>query len=275
MKPNHDEMGVGATEDLSLRVSVATYNQVIFPHPENGIMMLALERRATVRKDGSVSIRSQPFGGGVRILNPAPLQAIIGKIQFDSERSKQEQDFRILIPSSKWELIKEYCLHHLEFEDEDEIEIETEPDRELTEEFMDAINVKLNPKQYTVQPLGFVIENKPVRSKNDYALGQLTVHLYRVFKVQMIDLILCKVMWSVSQLYSNQDLGERALQDLEYGGQGRANTMLTLPLSQVRESYLALLPEMRYRKIMIDNHELDESVLAILEDIEVPQYQRL
>ncbi len=109
-----------------LRASVATYNQVIFPNPEDGIMMLALERRATVRKDGSVSIRSQPFGGGVRILNPAPLQAIIGKIQFDSERSKQEQDFRILIPSSKWELIKEYCLHHLEFEDEDEIEIETE-----------------------------------------------------------------------------------------------------------------------------------------------------
>jgi hypothetical protein len=32
---------------------------------------------------------------------------------------------------------------------------------------------------------------------------------------------------------------------------------------------------MRYRKIMIDNHELEESVLAILEDVDVPQYQRL
>jgi hypothetical protein len=51
--------------------------------------------------------------------------------------------------------------------------------------------------------------------------------------------------------------------------------MLTLPLSQVRESYLALSPELRYTKIMIDNHELEESVLAIFEDIEVPQYQRL
>jgi hypothetical protein len=258
-----------------LRASVATYNQVLFPHPEDGTMMLALERRATVRKDGSVSIRAQPFGGGVRILNPTPLQGIIGKIQFDSERSKQERDFRILIPPSKWELIKEYCLHHLEFEDEEEIEIESEPDRELTEEFMDAINVKLNPKQYTVQPLGFVIENHPVQSKNDYALGQLTVHLYRVFKVQIIDLTLSKVMWSVSQLYADQDLGERALQNFEDGGKGRANTMLTLPLNQVREAYLALSPEMRYRKLIIENHELDESVLAVLEDIEVPQYQRL
>ena len=29
-----------------LRASVATYNQVIFPHPEDGVMMLALERKA-------------------------------------------------------------------------------------------------------------------------------------------------------------------------------------------------------------------------------------
>jgi hypothetical protein len=258
-----------------LRASVGTFNQVLFPHPEDGTRMLALERQATVRKDGSVSIRAQPFGGGVRILNPTRLQTIIGKIQFDSERSKQEQDFRILIPPSKWELIKEYSLHHLEFEEEEDSEIESGPDRELTEEFMETINVKLNGGQYTVQPMGFVVENKPVQSKNDYALGQLTVHLYRVFKVQMIDSSLCRVMWSVSQLYSDQELGERALQNLEYGGKGRANTILTLPLDQVKESYLALAPEMRYQKIVIDNHELDESVLAILEDIEVPQYQRL
>ncbi len=258
-----------------LRASVATYNQVIFPHPEDGTMLLALERKATVLKDGSVSVRSQPFGGGVRILNPASLQAIIGKLQFDSERSKQEQDFRILIPPSKWELIKEYCLHQLEFDDADEIEIESGPDRELTEEFMDAINVKLNPMQYTVEPLGFVVENNPVRSKNDYALGQLTVHLYRVYKVQIVDLTLCKVMWSVSQLYSDKELGEHALQNFENGGKGRANTMLTLPLRQVRESYLALSPEVRYRKIMIDHHELEESVLVVLEGVDVPQYQRM
>lgn len=258
-----------------LRASVATYNQVIFPNPENGIMMLALERKATVLKDGSVSILSQPFGGGVRILNPTPLQGIIGKIQFDSERSKQEQDFRILIPPSKWELIKEYCLHHLELEDDEEIELESDPDRELMEEFLETIKVKLNPGQYTVEPLGFVIENSPVQSKNDYARGQLTVHLYRVFKVQMIDSTLCKVMWSISQLYSDQSLGELALKDFEAIGRGRANTILALPLQTVKEAYLARAPEVRYRNIIVENHELDESVLAVLEDIEVPQYQRI
>ena len=258
-----------------LRASVATYNQVIFPHPEDGTMMLALERKATVLKDGSVNVESQPFGGGIRILNPAPLQKIIGTIQFDSERSRQEQDFRILIPPSKWERIKEYTLHHLELDDEDDIELESGPDRELTEEFMDTINVKLNPGQYKVQPLGFVIENSPVQSKNDYSRGQLTVHIYRVFRVEVIDPILCRIMFGISQLYSDQDLRDLALQDFEHGGQGRANTILTLPLNMVRDAYLSLPPQERYKKIVIDDHELDESILAILDGIDVPQYQRV
>jgi len=57
-----------------LRVSIATSNQVIFPHPENGTLMLALERKATVLKDGNVNVRAQPFGGGVKILNPKSLK---------------------------------------------------------------------------------------------------------------------------------------------------------------------------------------------------------
>lgn len=256
-----------------LRASVATYNRVVFQHPEDGTRMLALERKATVMKDGTVSVLAQPYGGGVHILNPTPLKKIIGEIQFDSERSKHERDFRILIPPSKWELIKEYSLRHLE--EEDDIELESEPDRELTEEFFETINVRLNPGQYTVRPLGFVIENRPVRTKNADAPGQLTVHLYRVFEIDIVDPVLCKIMLTVSQLYSDSDLGERAQQDLEYYGKGRSNTILALPLNQVVETYLSLPSEERYRKIVVDDHELDESVLVLLENVDVPQYQRL
>ena len=80
-----------------LRVSVATYNQVVFPHPENRTTMLALERKATVLQDGSVNVRAQPFGGGVKILDPNSLEELLGELRFDSERSKLEEDFRILI----------------------------------------------------------------------------------------------------------------------------------------------------------------------------------
>ncbi len=261
------------TETKQLRASVATYNRVIFQHPDNGMQMLALERQGTMQEDGSIKVRGQPFGGGIHILNPTPLQKIIGKIQYDSERSKNEQDFRILIPPSKWELIKEYCLRHLK--DEEDIDLETEPDRELTEEFFETIKVKLNPGQYTVQPQGFVIENNPVRSENAHARGQLTVHLYRIYEVQILDPVLSRILLTISQMYADQDVAALAQQDADNYGKGRFNTVLTLPLDSVMDAYLALPPEARYREITVDQHVLDESVLAILPGVEVPQYQRM
>jgi hypothetical protein len=256
-----------------LRVSVATYNRVVFAHPEDGTPMLALERKARVMEDGSISVRAQPFGGGVHILNPTPLQNIVGEIRFDSEQSRYEKDFRILIPPSKWELIKEYCLRHLT--DEEDIELESVPHRELAEEFAEASKVYLSQDHYAVRPLGFVIENSPVRTENADARGLLTVRLYRIFEVQIVDLTLCRVMLTVNGLYSAQDLRARALRNFEDYDKRRATTILTLPLESVKKTYLALPLEQRYRKLVIDGHELDESVLAILMDVEVPQYQRL
>jgi hypothetical protein len=256
-----------------LRVSVATYNRVLFEHPEDGTQMLASERQATVLEDGTVNVRAQPFGGGIHILNPTPLKKIVGEIKFDSERSKHEQDFRILIPPSKWELIKEYCLRHLK--DEEDIELETEPDRELTEEFFDTIKVKLGPGQYTVQPQGFVIENNPVRTGNAYARGQLSVHLYRIYEVHILDMMLSRVMVAISQLYSDQDVGKLAQQDFENYREGRFNTILTVPLEKVTAAFQALPPDQRYREIIVEDHRLEESVLAILGDVDVPQYERL
>ena len=40
----------GLNEIKQLRVSVATYNRVIFLHPEDGTQTLALERQATVQR---------------------------------------------------------------------------------------------------------------------------------------------------------------------------------------------------------------------------------
>jgi hypothetical protein len=120
-----------------------------------------------------------------------------------------------------------------------------------------------------------VIENHPAPTTNAYARGQPTLRIYRIFEVQVIDERLCAAMLKGSRQFSVQDLGRLALQDLQKGDQGRANAILTLPLSQVRAAYLDIPPEMRYRAITVAGHRLDESVLAILEDLEVPQYQRL
>lgn len=235
--------------------------------------MLALERKATVTKDGNISVQAQPFGGGVRILNPNSLKEIFGEIQFDSERSKHEMDFRILIPPLKWEAVKQYCLQHLE--NPNDPELESIPDRELIEEFEDTLHVELNPNQYIVQPMGFVIENQPVWTENWYARGQSTVRIYRIFEASIVDIELCRTMLAASQRYSDQELGMLAMKDLQHGGKGWANSILTLPLERVTQSYLALKPGMRYRKIVMENHRLDESVLAVIENVDTPQYQRM
>lgn len=252
-----------------LRVSVATYNQVVFPHPKDGTTMLAMERKATVLKDGSINVRAQPFGGGVKILDAKPLEELIGEIQFDSERSKQEQDFRILIEPSQWEAVKQYCLQHLA--QPDDSALESAPDRELAEEFDETMGVELKQSQYTVESTGFVLEDKPVFTENWHAHGFPTVRVYRVYKVQLIDEGICQTLLATTQRVSDDELRESAL---EKEG-GRANSVLALPLHILRETYLAFPPEARYQKIKVAGNQLDESVLAVLGDVDVLQYQRI
>ncbi len=251
-----------------LRVSVATYNQVVFPHPENGALMLALERKAAVL-DGSVNVRAQPFGGGVKLLNTNSLKKIVGEIQFDSDRSKQEQDFRILIEPSQWEAVKQYCLLHLQ--DPNDPELESAPARELVEEFEETMGMVLKRSQYAIQPMGFVIEDNPVWTENWYARGFPTVRVYRTYKVEIIGGNLRQNLVGTSQQVSDEMLGKRALEN----GRGRANSVLALPLDRVREAFLALPPEKRFNITEVDRHKLDASVLVVLEDIEVSQYLRL
>jgi hypothetical protein len=109
--------GVGPTEGLSLRVSVATLDRVIFKRPADGTLMLALERKATLIGDTdkrSVYVRAQPFGGAVRILSLDALREVVDAFKFDSNRSEAEQDFRLLIQPVAWEAVKQFhtCVRH-------------------------------------------------------------------------------------------------------------------------------------------------------------------
>jgi hypothetical protein len=257
-------------EKASLRVSVATLDRVLLHH--NGRQLLALERQAIALKNGRTRIRVQPFGGGIQILDASSLEDMLGEIQFDSERSERIRDFRILIPPSRWESVKQYCLRHLS--NLHDTEIEATPDRELVEEFKGTLDMDLNPDQYTFTPIGFVIEDHPVPTNNVNARGLPTVRIYRIFEVCIVDDLLSRSIWTASEAYTDQELGRLALQNYKNGGKRWKNTVLALPLDSVKQSYLALPSEKRYGKIIVDHHRLDESVLAILEGVEVPQYKR-
>jgi hypothetical protein len=262
--------------DLNWRVSVATLDRVIFPGPEDGTLMLALERRATLTVGtgprGAI-VRSQPFGGAIRIRDSEALHALIGDFSFDSERSQTQQDFRILIRPSNWERVKQVCLEHLE--NPDDPVLESDPCRELVEELAEGLEIILQSNQYTYRPVGFVVENRPTPTDNVYSPGHPTVRIYRIFEVRIVDAGLRAAMLTSSRRYSDQDLQTLAFEDAGNPEGGRANSVLALPLKVITGSYLAIPSAARYALRSIQGHQLDASVLAILEGIDVPQFQWL
>ena len=276
MKPNHDEIGVGATENLNLRVSVATLVRVLFENPRDGNLMLALERKATLReaeKERLVEVKSQPFGGAIRILDLRALRDRIRDFHFDSERSRSEQDFRIFIQPSAWETVREFCIEH--FSRVDSPVLETDPGRELAEEFADALKINLRQDQYIHKPVAIVVEDDPAPTENIHAKGILTVRVYRIFEATISDPSLAHTIMINSESLSHQDLCDLALEDAQNGGKGRANAILALQMKLISNVYLAMSPKERHAPILFEKNLLDETVPAVLDGITIPKYQRL
>jgi hypothetical protein len=263
------------TESLSLRVSVATLVRVVFDHPHTDETLLALERKASVTVaagEPQVRVWAQPFGGGIQFRNLAPLQNLIGNFEFDSERSRSENDFRILIRPADWPALRQFCLE--QFQTTQPV-LDSDPARELEEEFADALNIQLKPDQYTQQPVAIVAENTPTPTGSHRALGINTVRLYRIFEARIVDPDLVLALLTNSEAQSDADLHAQALADFQRGGRGRANAVLAMPLKQVTDAYLALPPEARLQPLNFNNHLLDVTVTAVLANVSVPIYEVL
>ena len=267
---------VGATEELSLRVSVATLVRVVFKHPKDGSLWLALERKATLHKGKHrprIEVKSQPFGGAVRIRDVSALRDLIGDFHSDSERSRSERDLRIFIKPSDWAVVREMCKRRLSHPD-DPI-LEGDPRRELSEEFADALKIDLQPDQYSSGPIASVVEDHPTPTENTRAEGHPTARVYRLFEAAILDPSLADLMMKNSEHYSDLDLLELVLEDARKGGKGRANAVLAFPMERLRDHYLATPPEERDALILFQGHRLDETAAVVLEGIEVPKYRRL
>ncbi|MBW6467164.1 MAG: hypothetical protein K0B06_11720 [Brevefilum sp.] len=269
-------VGIGPTGALSLRLSVASLVRVLFANPRDGTAMLALERKATLvetAQEPMVEVKAQPFGGAVRIVDMQALQALIGAFHFDSERSRSEGDFRLFIQPSSWPALRELCLERLGCEYDPVLE--SDPGRELTEEFFDALGIKLLPGQYESEPTGLVVEGQPQPTGNPRARGYPTARVYRVFEAWITDPPLAQVLLDNSEGVSDQALCERALRDAGSGGKGRANAAFALPLGSITSFYVGLSPNERNQPVNFEGHQLDETVAAVLAGIRVPKYQRL
>jgi hypothetical protein len=274
-RPGTSAIGIGPTVELSLRVSVAALARVILEHPETGTAMLALERRATLQDAGTghVQIKSQPFGGAIRIHDLDAVQRQIGDFRFDSEDSRLEQDFRIFIRPSTWQALRAFCLRHLG--EPNNLILESDPARELTEEFADTLAVQLKPEQYAYQAIGTILENDASPTGNLRARGYPTVRVYRIFEARVLDSALASEMVKISERCSDPDLREHARTNLEKGGRGTANAVLTLPLEAINEFYSAVQFKARNEPVTFRDHLLDETVAAILDGVAVPKFLRV
>lgn len=268
-------VGIGATDALTLRVSIAALVRVLFQHPEHGETMLALERRATLYNTESrhaVEVKSHPFGGALRIHDVAALQNRIGGFHFDSEQSRAEQDFRIFVRPSAWGIVKEFCLEYLT--QPDDSVLESDPRRELSEEFAETLGIQLKPDQYTCHAAGLILENDPSPTENDRARGYPTARIYRIFEAHIIDSSLGRALIANDERYSDEALSRRARETLQTDGTGQANGVLTLPWQALTAFYSTLDPGIRSQPVLFQNYKLDETVAAVL-DIDVPKYQRM
>ena len=274
MTPDPQEVGIGATAELSLRVSVATLTRVLFKNPDDDELMLGLERKATLQRtaDGeTVRVKSQPFGGGIRILDLRPMQDLVGDFHFDSERSRAEEDFRIFIRPSAWPSLRQFCLQHIVL-DGDHI-LETSPSRELVEEFAETLGIDLRPEQYLCRPVATMVEDKAILTENIYASRTPTVRVYRIFEADITDVVLARLMLKNSDDLSHQRLSQQAMADAQNGGRGRANDVLSLPWERLQSVYRAMSPATRNAPILFAENRLDSTVAAIVEGIAVPRYQ--
>jgi hypothetical protein len=269
-------IGIGPTDELSLRVSVAALVRVIFENRPSHDLMLALERKASLTQQagsGPANVKAQPFGGAIQIYDARRLQDAIGDFRFDSQESRSQQDFRLFIRPAAWTSVREFCLQHFRMGNGQILE--SDPDRELAEEFADALQIQLKPDQYAYQPSGTIIEDHPESPRNSRPRGVPTVRIYRIFEAHIRDSSLALALLRNSQRHSDADLAAIAQENVQNGGPGWANAVLVLPLKQLALHYASISLEARNQPTSFQSYQLDETVACILEDVAVPKYQRL
>ena len=248
--------------DPRLRVSVAALCRVVFPHPQTGELLLAMERR-TAWINGAVRVQAQPFGGALRILDLDRFRLAIGEFDYDSPRSQHEQDLRILIPPPAWEPARDFILSQLQ-SDQSEV-IETGPCRELEEEFVESAGIALLPAHYIYHPLRTFVQNQPQPTSSSRMPGAATVRIYQIFEVAILDAQICHTLLENSQHSTDEDLQASADADLARGGHGRANGSLVIPFDEVKKAFLNLPPSEDSQTQMVLGHRFNATSSLLLE----------
>lgn len=266
--------GVGPSTERSLRVSAATLARVVFPHPEDGAPVLALEHKAIVHPGDNgpqVTVQAQPFGGAVRLPSPDALDLHLGGFNYDSRRSQSEQDMRVFIQPSSWRALVTLCSKVL---DADRPLINVDPSRELREEFADSLAIELHADQISIEPTALLVERVPTPTVNLRAPGRPTARIYWIHEVVILDEALCRLILARSEDQSAAALSVAALEAAHGSGWGRANGILAAPLARIEAVYRSTPLRTRAAPLPFGDTRLAANVAAVV-GIESPRYEPL
>jgi hypothetical protein len=249
----------------NLRVSVASLCRVTFDHPDEGSPWLAFERRATVHPGPppQAFVTLVAFGGAAQLRQAQALAAVVPGFSFDSHLSEAEQDFRILIPPAAWPVVRAFCLSHLS--DPLHSIIDASPDRELAEEFSEDLNWEIAASHYTAASIGAVIEDTPVPSDNARAAGALTVRVYQIHEVRLLDTQLIQAI-----LDGNNKPDSALVSSAVQSSLGRANAASALPAAHVTAAIHALIPAAQPQPFTVNGHRFDPSASALFPEFSLP-----
>lgn len=259
-------LGVGPTPELTLRVSAASLVRVTFPNPDDGQVMLALERKAGAGPNGTAVV-AQPFGGGARLLRPEALLGRIPAFHFDSLRARDEQDFRILVRPEDWPAVRRFCVEQFSAGGGDALE--ADPARELAEEAAETLGFDLLSAHYRLKRLGILVEGQPQATHNIHAERVPTARIYHLFEAELLDEGLARLILARSVDLPDSRLAQMA----QASPRGRANSVLALPLDALRRAYLDLPAERRDGTWTAEGHTLSGNVAALLPGVRAPKYE--
>jgi len=260
-----ERAGVGATEELSLRVSTGVLTKTTFRHPETGESMLVLERKGVVEfsPNGSKEkLEAQPLGGASRLNDPNALLKLTGRFNFDSTESAQESDFRVQIRPRDWPRVKEFCVHH--FMNPGTNVVEADPTRELSEELSDALGIAVSNDSYAAVNLGVVLRGGAITDRAGVS-GQQTVRAFNVYHVELTDPALIQAVLDNSSSVSDSSILESAREKAKANGKkGKASALTAIPLDAVVKAHSSTSAENRWSSIKIEGTTIADNVPAIL-----------
>jgi hypothetical protein len=181
--PDVREPGIGATADLSMRVSSAVLTLCVVPSPEGPLAIL--ERKVEIGKKG-LDMRAQPLGGGIAVLNVEALSKITGGFNWEDQKVARERDLRIYVNPDSWTFVRELLTTSFLDTLPGAPIVETTPVRELQEEIGDAAGVEVSESSMNISFAGLVFQDPgcgAVAAKSSTP----TARVFSVFDVVITD----------------------------------------------------------------------------------------